>query len=71
MAFNLAVLTLNIWGIVHFSEDREIRVNAISKELSVGKYDVVALQEVWSDDDYELIQEAVKNVLPYQHYFYR
>ena len=33
-------------GIPFVSKDRSIRVNAISKEIAKGDYDVVSLQEV-------------------------
>lgn len=71
MALELVVLTLNIWGIPYISKDREARVKAIGEELSTGKYDLVSLQEVWTEHDYETIRTAVGNVLPFHHYFYR
>lgn len=71
MALELIVLTLNIWGIPYISKDREDRVKAIAEELSSGKYDLVSLQEVWTEHDYQRIRARVRDVLPYHHYFYR
>lgn len=70
MALELNILTLNIWGIPYVSDDRETRINSISTELSSGKYDIVSLQEVWSQTDYNTIKVNLETVLPYSHYFY-
>jgi len=70
MALELIVLTLNIWGIPYISKDLEGRIEAIAKELSSGKYHLVALQEVWTERDFQLIKAAVRQVLPFSHYFY-
>lgn len=58
-------------GIPYVSKDRNIRMNAIADELNSGKYHIVTLQEVWSQSDFELIQQKTAQVLPYAHYFYR
>uniref|UniRef100_T1PIX0 sphingomyelin phosphodiesterase n=1 Tax=Musca domestica TaxID=7370 RepID=T1PIX0_MUSDO len=42
----------------------------IGKELSSGKYDIVSLQEVWTEKDSMVLQELTKAILPYAHYFY-
>ncbi|KDR07562.1 hypothetical protein L798_02952, partial [Zootermopsis nevadensis] len=57
-------------GIPGISKNRKTRMNAIAKELSLGKYDIVCLQEVWSDNDYIHIKKLAHRVLPYSHYFY-
>lgn len=44
---------------------------AIAEVLACGNYDIVCLQEVWTDSDFNLIKEKVSGVLPYAHYFYR
>jgi len=46
-------------------------MNAIAEELALGKYDIVCLQEVWSENDYNHIKKLTHKVLPYSHYFYR
>jgi mRNA deadenylase 3'-5' endonuclease subunit Ccr4 len=46
-------------------------MNAIAEELALGKYDIVCLQEVWSENDFIHIKKLTHNVLPYSHYFYR
>lgn len=44
---------------------------AIAEALVRGNYDIVCLQEVWTDSDFNLIKEKVSGVLPFAHYFYR
>ncbi|XP_066266757.1 putative neutral sphingomyelinase isoform X1 [Branchiostoma lanceolatum] len=46
------------------------RSQAIGEELSTGKYDLVSLQEVVTDDMYRKLVSLVSHVLPYHHYFY-
>jgi sphingomyelin phosphodiesterase 2 len=58
-------------GIPGISKNRETRMNAIAEELALGKYDIVCLQEVWSEKDYLHIKRLAHRVLPYSHYFYR
>lgn len=70
MALELSILTLNIWGIPFISKDRDVRVKAIGDVLASGNYDIVSLQEVWSDSDYQFLRKRVEGVLPFAHYFY-
>uniref|UniRef100_A0A8D8WG82 sphingomyelin phosphodiesterase n=1 Tax=Cacopsylla melanoneura TaxID=428564 RepID=A0A8D8WG82_9HEMI len=67
---NVNILTLNCWGIPRVSKDRDVRMKAIAEEIACSKYDVVCLQEVWKNEDFELIKSIVFEVLPYSHYFY-
>lgn len=66
----MTVLTLNCWGLAFFSSDRSERISAIGKALRSGKYDIICLQELWIENDYDRIRNAVKEILPYSHYFY-
>lgn len=52
------------------SSDRAPRIEAICKELNGGQFDIVSLQEVWSQQDSERLQQGTANVLPYSHYFH-
>lgn len=65
------VLYLPYRGIPLVSHDRNVRIAAIGCLLAGGDYDLVSLQEVWSEDNYHTIRDRVKEVLPYSHYFYR
>lgn len=57
-------------GIPFVSSDRAPRIEAICKELNGGQYDIVSLQEVWSQQDSERLQQDTVNVFPYSHYFH-
>ncbi|XP_059620876.1 putative neutral sphingomyelinase [Phlebotomus argentipes] len=70
MDLTLSVLTINIWGIPFVSKDREVRIQRIAEELASGKYDVVSMQEVWSETDFQSLKSHTEAVLPYSHYFY-
>ncbi|CAH2002450.1 unnamed protein product [Acanthoscelides obtectus] len=72
MSLIFKIFTLNCWGIPIplICKDRQDRINAIGDALASNSYDVVCLQEVWSDRDYFLIKEKVSGVLPYSHYFH-
>ncbi|XP_017029827.1 putative neutral sphingomyelinase [Drosophila kikkawai] len=70
LLLELNILTLNIWGIPYVSSDRGPRIDAICKELASGKYDIVSLQEVWTQQDSERLQKGTEAVLPHTHYFH-
>ncbi|KAG0207216.1 phospholipase C type enzyme [Mortierella sp. NVP41] len=71
---HLSVLTLNCWGLV-LPKDRPYRLRAIGQHLleaatTTGRgYDIVGLQEVWVPEDYVVIREIVKDVLPYSKHW--
>ncbi|KAK2163915.1 hypothetical protein LSH36_72g05013 [Paralvinella palmiformis] len=70
----MKVLTLNCWGVpvpVIGGKLRKERINAIGKELANGEYDVVLLQEIWTQHDYNTLCAKVLTIMPYTHYFHR
>lgn len=46
-------------------------MQAIAETLATSQYDVVCLQEVWTDTDFKLIKEKIYGSFPFSHYFYR
>lgn len=72
MALKLKVLTLNCWGVfIPFgSQHRNERISAIALELSKGEYDIVILQEIWLQSDYDKLCTKILPVMPYTHYFH-
>lgn len=34
-------------------------------------YDMISLQEVWTEHDYQVIRKLAAKNLPFSHYFYR
>lgn len=68
---NLKVVTLNIWGIRYISKDVGVRINHLIEALNDSKtdYDIIALQEVWSQNDYANIKKQIASIYPFSHYF--
>ena len=72
----LKVFTLNCWGIAYLPDfmkqglDRKLRIEAIATFLTENDYDIVCLQEVWTQGDQKLISEACKKVLPFATTFH-
>ncbi|KAI9275302.1 Endonuclease/exonuclease/phosphatase [Helicostylum pulchrum] len=67
---DLQVLSLNCWGLAFISKYRKLRLQAIAHSLSSCSYDIITLQEVWVQEDYQYILDKVKHTLPYAKYFY-
>lgn len=53
------------------SKQRKPRMQAIAEVLATSQYDVVCLQEVWTDGDFTLIRDKIIGTYPFSHYFYR
>lgn len=45
-------------------------MNAIADKLTVEDYDIVCLQEVWSNEDYKMIKGKTREQLRYSYYFF-
>ncbi|KAG8732193.1 phospholipase C type enzyme [Ceratobasidium sp. 423] len=65
----IRVLTLNCWGLKFVSKDRVVRTRAIGDEIAASNYDIVGLQELWVQADYDYIKSKVAHKLPYSKYF--
>ncbi|KAJ1302602.1 hypothetical protein OPQ81_002919 [Rhizoctonia solani] len=65
----IRVLTLNCWGLKFVSKDRIVRTRAIGDEIERSNYDIVGLQELWVQADYDYIKSKVAHKLPYSKYF--
>ncbi|RLV89184.1 Inositol phosphosphingolipids phospholipase C [Spathaspora sp. JA1] len=68
------LLTFNTWGLKYISHHRTERIQAIANKLgnpttSDDDYDIVALQELWCEDDWKCIQQACKGKYPYSRVF--
>lgn len=60
MSVEIRVFTLNCWGLRLISSDRKERFEAIGHYLSRGDHDIVFLQEVWNQVDYDAVKEAIQ-----------
>ena len=68
------LLTLNCWGLKYISKFRRQRLRAIANKLAYpatkdDEYDIVALQEVWCEDDWKYLDGTCKKVYPYRRVF--
>ncbi|GIX85023.1 putative neutral sphingomyelinase [Caerostris darwini] len=70
MDLKLNIFTLNCWGIVGISRHRKERMEAIATHIASSDYDFVFLQEIWSQNDYQMICKKAADVLPFSYYFH-
>ncbi|ORZ06007.1 Endonuclease/exonuclease/phosphatase [Absidia repens] len=66
----LSVLSLNCWGLYIVSKKRKFRLESIAKAINQASYDIVTLQEIWVQDDFQKIKACLATKLPYAKYFY-
>lgn len=62
-------LTLNCWGLKYISRKREERLKAIADRLSRGEHDIIALQEVWVEADWNELDRMCKPLYPFRRMF--
>lgn len=65
----IKLLTLNAYGLKYISKHRHERLRAIGDSLAHGDYDVVALQEVWVEEDWKYIDHVCRELFPYRRIF--
>lgn len=65
------LLTLNTWGLKYVSTSRLPRLQAIADRLALDHdlYDVVALQEIWCQEDWDYIVQQCSAHFPYLRKF--
>ncbi|NXO12036.1 NSMA phosphodiesterase, partial [Oriolus oriolus] len=65
----LRVFDLNCWAIRYLSKRRQERVRLIGETLRREGFDLVLLQEVWSEQDYSDLRVKLAGCYPFSHYF--
>ncbi|NWV52108.1 NSMA phosphodiesterase, partial [Daphoenositta chrysoptera] len=65
----LRVFDLNCWAIRYLSKRRQERVRLIGDTLRQESFDLVLLQEVWSEQDYSDLRVKLAGCYPFSHYF--
>ncbi|OJA10320.1 hypothetical protein AZE42_05186 [Rhizopogon vesiculosus] len=70
MADQIRAVSLNCWGLKYVSKDRHERIAAIASALARSDYDIIALQEIWVEADYNQIRQSVAPRLPYAKLFH-
>ncbi|XP_064354011.1 sphingomyelin phosphodiesterase 2 [Dromaius novaehollandiae] len=68
-ALQLRVFDLNCWAIRYLSKRRQERVQLVGDTLRREGFDLVLLQEVWSEWDYSVLKEKLGGCHPFSHYF--
>ncbi|TID26234.1 hypothetical protein CANINC_002766 [Pichia inconspicua] len=65
------LLTFNTWGLKYVSKFRKERLTAIADRLANDKadYDIIALQEVWTTEDWEYIDKVCASKYKYRRWF--
>ncbi|QDS71864.1 hypothetical protein FKW77_010039 [Venturia effusa] len=72
MATTLRVLTLNCWGLKYISKCRNERLSQIGTEIASQDPppSIVALQECWTQQDYNAIRDRTQHILPYGKFYW-
>ncbi|NXX28189.1 NSMA phosphodiesterase, partial [Nicator chloris] len=65
----LRIFDLNCWAIRYLSKRRRERVQLIGDTLCREGFDLVLLQEVWSEQDYSDLKVKLAGCYPFSHYF--
>ncbi|NXC10560.1 NSMA phosphodiesterase, partial [Orthonyx spaldingii] len=65
----LRIFDLNCWAIRYLSKRRQERIGLIGDALRRDSFDLVLLQEVWSEQDYSELAVKLAGCYPFSHYF--
>ncbi|NXU34991.1 NSMA phosphodiesterase, partial [Drymodes brunneopygia] len=65
----LRIFDLNCWAIRYLSKRRQERVRLLGDTLRRESFDLVLLQEVWSEQDYSDLKVKLAGCYPFSHYF--
>ncbi|XP_063071256.1 sphingomyelin phosphodiesterase 2 [Engraulis encrasicolus] len=65
----LRVFSLNCWGIRYLSKHCVERFVMIAEKLNREDYDIVLLQEVWSEQDVLYLRKTLASTYPHSHHF--
>lgn len=65
---DLRILTFNAWG-APYARDRKARFRRIGDATRQLAPDIVAFQEVFSREQYDMLVQALEHSLPFHHFF--
>ncbi|EMG48767.1 ISC1 Inositol phosphosphingolipids phospholipase C [Candida maltosa Xu316] len=71
---SIKLLTFNTWGLKFISKFRKERLKAIADSLAKpatedDDYDIVALQEIWCEEDWNYLDSVCRSRYPYRRIF--
>ncbi|VDL19321.1 unnamed protein product [Hymenolepis diminuta] len=71
-AEKIKIITLNCWGVFFkpWTVQKDVRIEAIAEMLRKCDCDIIFLQEVWVQNDFEKIKTALSSTHPYSVKFY-
>ncbi|NXS76497.1 NSMA phosphodiesterase, partial [Pandion haliaetus] len=69
LTLRLRIFDLNCWAIRYLSKRRQERIQLIGDMLRREGFDLVLLQEVWSEQDYSDLKAKLGGCYPFSHYF--
>jgi sphingomyelin phosphodiesterase 2 len=66
------LVTLNCWGLKYISKLRRERLAEIGRQLAIASPQphIVALQECWTQEDYQSIRRQTRFILPYAKFYH-
>lgn len=66
------VITLNCWGLKYISKLRSERILEIARRIAAAENTphVVALQELFTQDDYHAVRRETRRILPYGKFYF-
>uniref|UniRef100_A0A4X1V7Y9 Sphingomyelin phosphodiesterase 2 n=1 Tax=Sus scrofa TaxID=9823 RepID=A0A4X1V7Y9_PIG len=68
-SLRLKIFNLNCWGIPFLSKHRADRVKRLGDFLNMESFDLVLLEEVWSEQDFQYLRQKLLPTYPAAHYF--
>ena len=70
--FTINVITYNVLGLKFISRYRRDRLTEIGRRLAIASPtpEIVALQECWTQEDYQSIRVQTQSILPYAKFYF-
>lgn len=68
----IRILTLNCWGLKYLAKYRHERLTEIGRQLALTNPppEIVGLQELWTQQDYQSIRAQTSHILPYGKFYF-
>ena len=69
---SIRVITCNVFGLKYISKYRRERLTEIGRLIAIAtpKPNIVALQECWTQEDYQSICKQTQHILPHTKYYF-
>ena len=69
---HIRIFTLNCWGLKFLAKHRNERLSEIGRQIALisPPPDIVGLQECWTQQDFDAIRHATRDILPHGKFYY-